>query len=63
MLNLGRRLFSQISGTFTDLFQGYTNRSLYTGPIEYIDILDEPSYWYIPFTCMFSLIHLVSVLI
>ena len=54
VLNLGRRLFLRISGTFTDLFQGYTNSSLYTGSIEYIDIPNEPSYWYIPLTCAFS---------
>ena len=63
VLNLGRHLFLRISGAFTDLFQGYTNSSLYTGSIEYIDIPNEPSYWYIPLTCTFSSIHLVSVLI
>ncbi|KAH7885826.1 aspartic peptidase domain-containing protein [Phlebopus sp. FC_14] len=30
------------------LTMGYTNSSLYTGSIEYIDIPGEPSYWYLP---------------
>ncbi|KIJ65104.1 hypothetical protein HYDPIDRAFT_27827 [Hydnomerulius pinastri MD-312] len=30
------------------LTMGYTNSSLYTGQIEYIDIPGEPSYWYLP---------------
>ncbi|KAG2142916.1 aspartic peptidase domain-containing protein [Suillus bovinus] len=31
---------------------GYTNSSLYTGSIDYIDIPGTPSYWYIPLTSM-----------
>ncbi|KAG1854827.1 aspartic peptidase domain-containing protein [Suillus subalutaceus] len=32
------------------LNMGYTNSSLYTGSIDYIDIPGTPSYWYIPLT-------------
>ncbi|KAG2121888.1 aspartic peptidase domain-containing protein [Suillus clintonianus] len=31
---------------------GYTNSSLYTGSIDYIDIPGTPSYWYIPLTSL-----------
>ncbi|KAG2040667.1 aspartic peptidase domain-containing protein [Suillus americanus] len=34
------------------LNMGYTNSSLYTGSIDYIDIPGTPSYWYIPLTSM-----------
>jgi len=34
------------------MFSGYTNSSLYTGSIEYIDIPGTPSYWYLPLDCM-----------
>lgn len=39
------------SSTQTNLFLGYTNSSLYSGSIDYIDIPGTPSYWYIPLTC------------
>jgi cathepsin D len=32
------------------LNMGYTNSSLYTGSIDYIDVPGTPSYWYIPLT-------------
>ncbi|KAJ8585196.1 acid protease [Rhizopogon salebrosus TDB-379] len=31
---------------------GYTNSSLYTGSIDYIDIPGTPSYWYLPLTSL-----------
>lgn len=34
------------------LNMGYTNSSLYTGSIDYIDIPGTPSYWYIPLTSL-----------
>ncbi|KAG1816286.1 aspartic peptidase domain-containing protein [Suillus variegatus] len=34
------------------LNMGYTNSSLYTGSIDYIDIPGTPSYWYIPLISM-----------
>ncbi|KAG2065643.1 acid protease [Suillus decipiens] len=34
------------------LTMGYTNSSLYTGSIDYIDIPGTPSYWYIPLTTL-----------
>ncbi|KAG2142914.1 aspartic peptidase domain-containing protein [Suillus bovinus] len=34
------------------LNMGYTNSSLYTGSIDYIDITGTPSYWYIPLTSL-----------
>lgn len=34
------------------LNMGYTNSSLYTGSIDYINIPGTPSYWYIPLTSM-----------
>lgn len=30
---------------------GYTNTSLYTGDIDYIDIPGTPSYWYLDISC------------
>jgi cathepsin D len=39
------------TSTQTNLLLGYTNSSLYTGSIDYIDIPGTPSYWYIPLTC------------
>lgn len=30
---------------------GYTNSSLYTGSIDYINIPGTPSFWYLPLEC------------
>lgn len=38
------------------LLSGYTNSSLYSGSIDYINIPGTPSYWYLPLDCMSLLI-------
>lgn len=51
-------LFPRNGFTTLNLSTGFTNSSLYTGEIEYIDLATTESYWILPLACKYILSYL-----